>query len=127
MQINDDLPVYTIGVAAKILNVHPRTLRIYEQEGLIKPHRHMGNRMFSPNDLKWIECIRSLIHEQNINVEGLKRLIEVLPCWKIKGCSEDTIEKCSICQKKQKRCWEFAQRACEKSCKNCQTYLSESK
>jgi MerR family transcriptional regulator/heat shock protein HspR len=41
--IRSDVPIYPIGVAARLLNVHPRTLRIYEQEGLVQP-KMVGNR-----------------------------------------------------------------------------------
>jgi len=46
--IRNDLPVYPIGVASRLLNVHPRTLRIYEDEGLIKPERAGDRRSLLP-------------------------------------------------------------------------------
>ena len=45
--IRSDVAIYPIGVAARLLNVHPRTLRIYEQEGLIRPTIIGKRRMFS--------------------------------------------------------------------------------
>ena len=122
MQVDENQPIYPMGVAAKLLDVHPRTLRIYEAEGLITPHRQGGKRFFSQSDLAWVKCLRSLIHEENISIEGVKRLLEVVPCWKIKGCSEETRKNCIALKAMNKKCWEFAMNACEKSCKNCEIY-----
>ena len=73
--ITAETPVYPIGVAAQILNVHPRTLRIYEDEGLIKPSRKGNRRYFSQNDVTWIGCIRRMIHEEGISIPGIKKLL----------------------------------------------------
>ena len=125
MELNDDLAVYSIGVASKILDVHPRTLRIYEAEGLISPQRSGGKRMFSKNDLVRIECLRNLIHEENLSIPGIKKLLEFTPCWKLKDCSSEKRKKCHELSGKKRRCWEFSQRTCEKSCQNCEIFLNE--
>lgn len=127
MKIDDDLAIYPIGAASKILDVHPRTLRIYEAEGLISPQRNGGKRIFSKNDLIRIECLRKLIHEENLSIPGIKKLLEFTPCWKLKDCSPEKRQKCSELSGKKKKCWEFSQKTCEKSCKNCEIYLKESK
>lgn len=93
--LRPDLPIYPIGVAARLLNVHPRTLRIYEAEGLIKPAHRGSRRMFSPNDIKWIECLRSMIHDQGISIPGLKKLLKLIPCWEVANCPEHICEECS--------------------------------
>ncbi len=125
MEINEDLPVYPMGVAAKILNLHPRTLRIYEVEGLITPQRHGGKRIFSKNDLVRIECLRKLIHEENISLPGIKKLLDFTPCWKLKDCPKEQRKKCCELSGKKKKCWEFSQKTCEKSCKKCELYLKD--
>lgn len=89
-----DMPVYPIGVAARLLSVHPRTLRIYENEGLIKPHQVGSRRMFSDNDIKWIGCLRSMIHEDGISIPGLKKLLALAPCWEISNCPQEVCESC---------------------------------
>ena len=93
--ITADTAVYSIGVAAKILNVHPRTLRIYEDEGLIKPERNGNRRFFSQNDITWIACIRKMIHEDGISIAGIKKLLRFAPCWEITDCPKDIYESCS--------------------------------
>lgn len=86
--LRKDMPVYTIGVASELLNVHPRTLRIYEDEGLIKPHRKGSRRLYSPNDVQWVSCLRSLIHDQGISIPGIKKLLNYAPCYEIAECPE---------------------------------------
>ena len=125
MNIEKDLPVYSIGIAAKLLNVHPRTLRIYEDEELITPKRKGGKRFYSQNDIEWIQCLRHIIHEENISIPAIKKLLEVLPCWKIKKCT--TSEMCTALSKIEKNCWELAQNVCENACKNCEIYLKKTK
>lgn len=93
--ISADTAVYSIGVAAKILNVHPRTLRIYENEGLIKPARNGNRRFFSQNDVTWIACIRKMIHEDGISIPGIKKLLRFAPCWEITDCPRDVCESCT--------------------------------
>lgn len=90
-----DVPVYPIGVAARLLGVHPRTLRIYEDEGLVLPHLTGSRRLFSDNDIKWINCLRSMIHQDGISIPGIKKLLDVIPCWEISDlCSEEDCISC---------------------------------
>lgn len=86
--LRKDMPVYTIGVASQLLDVHPRTLRIYEDEGLIKPHRQGARRLYSPNDVQWISCLRSLIHDQGISIPGIRKLLRFATCYEISDCPE---------------------------------------
>jgi MerR family transcriptional regulator/heat shock protein HspR len=77
-----------------MVNVHPRTLRIYEKEGLIRPAKNGARRLFSSDDIQWINCMRTLIHEQGISIPGLKKLLEFAPCWEIKGCPAEIYNSC---------------------------------
>lgn len=90
-----ETPVYSIGVAAQILGVHPRTLRIYEDEGLVKPARKGNRRFFSSNDITWINCIRNMIHEEGISIPGIKKLLRYAPCWEISDCPREVCEPCT--------------------------------
>lgn len=92
--LRKDMPVYTIGVASKLLDVHPRTLRIYEDEGLIKPYRQGTRRLYSPNDVQWISCLRSLIHDQGISIPGIKKLLQFATCYEISECPESVHCSC---------------------------------
>ncbi len=92
--LRPDLPIYPIGVAAKLLDVHPRTLRIYEAEGLIHPQQKGSRRLYSLNDIKQVSCLRSMIHDQGISIPGLKRLLALAPCWEIAECPAEVHETC---------------------------------
>lgn len=87
--LRKDLPIYPIGVAAKLLDVHPRTLRIYEEEGLIKPERIGNRRLYSTNDITWIGCLRKLIHDEGVSIPGIKKLLRYATCYEIADCPED--------------------------------------
>ncbi len=71
-------PVYVISVAASIVRVHPRTLRIYEDEGLIAPARTPSNiRLFSEDDIRRVLWIRHLTQERGVNLAGIRILFEL--------------------------------------------------
>ena len=123
--LDEARPVYTIGTAAEILEVHPRTLRLYEDAGLLRPARKNNRRFYSISDLQWVNCVRYLIHEQGLNQEGLRRLLALIPCWEINGsCDADGLG----CPAKSDRCapcWDLARRTDANSkCYECEVYLS---
>ncbi len=71
-------PVYVISVAAGIVSVHPRTLRIYEEEGLICPARTPTNiRLYSENDIRRVLWIRHLTQNLGVNLAGVRILFEL--------------------------------------------------
>ncbi|MGQ9598315.1 MAG: MerR family transcriptional regulator [Anaerolineae bacterium] len=119
-------PVYTIGTAAEILGIHPRTLRLYEEGGLLRPARKKNRRFYSATDLEWISCIRYLIHEKGLNQEGLRRLLALIPCWEIKGCAENERNRCIIWANRNRPCWDWARRIDNdtRNCHACEVYLT---
>jgi MerR family transcriptional regulator/heat shock protein HspR len=71
-------PVYVISVAASIVSVHPRTLRIYEEEGFICPARTPTNiRLYSENDVRRVMWIRHLTQNLGVNLAGVRVLFEL--------------------------------------------------
>jgi DNA-binding transcriptional MerR regulator len=71
-------PVYVISVAAELVRVHPRTLRIYELEGLICPSRTPTNiRLYSENDIRRVLWIRHLTRNVGVNLAGVRVLFEL--------------------------------------------------
>jgi len=70
-------PVFTISIAAELLGVHPRTLRIYEEEGLICPQRRGLYRLYSDDDIDRIQEIIDLIHKRHLNLAGIKTLMDM--------------------------------------------------
>ena len=70
-----DRPLYMISVAAELAGVHPQTLRIYEQKGLVSPQRTRGNtRMYSQADIERLQLINELTDE-GINLAGVVRIL----------------------------------------------------
>ncbi|QQS42750.1 MAG: helix-turn-helix transcriptional regulator [Acidobacteriota bacterium] len=69
---------YTISVVAKLYEVHPQTLRMYEREGLIKPSRSEGNtRLFTDEDLERLEVILSLTRDLGVNLAGVEIILNM--------------------------------------------------
>jgi MerR family transcriptional regulator/heat shock protein HspR len=63
---------YMISVVAKMYEIHPQTLRLYEREGLLKPSRSEGNtRLYTEDDLKRLEFILSLARDLGVNIAGI--------------------------------------------------------
>lgn len=69
---NYDEPMYLISVVAKILSIHPQTLRQYEREGLIEPGRTEGKmRLYSERDVDRIKMILRLTKDLGVNLAGV--------------------------------------------------------
>ncbi len=78
VDVSPDQPLYNIGVAAELVGVHPRTLRIYEETGLIFPARTEGKtRLYSNHDIELCLRIRFLIQEMGLNLAGVKLILMV--------------------------------------------------
>jgi MerR family transcriptional regulator/heat shock protein HspR len=76
MQTTDDRARYMISVAAEIVGMHPQTLRIYEQKGLVRPKRTPGNtRLYSERDLERLQLIQRLTTELGLNLAGVERVL----------------------------------------------------
>src|SRR5207249_5945849 len=71
-------PVYVISIAAGLAGCHPRTLRIYEEEGLLEPVRTETNiRLYSDDDLQRVRVIRYLTQVRGVNLAGVRLLLQV--------------------------------------------------
>jgi len=70
--------LFTIGVVAKMYDIHPQTLRLYEREGLLKPTRTDGNtRLYSEKDLERLEFILFLTRELGVNLAGVDIILNM--------------------------------------------------
>ena len=70
-------PVYVISIAAEITGLHPRTLRIYEERGLLAPVRRNRIRLYSDQDIDRVRVIRQLIEAHHLNLAGVRLILEV--------------------------------------------------
>ena len=74
----DDRPRYMISVAADIVGMHPQTLRIYENRGLVRPKRTAGNtRLYSEADLERLRLIQRLTTELGLNLAGVELVMRL--------------------------------------------------
>lgn len=73
-----DEPVYLISVVAKVLTIHPQTLRQYEREGLVRPSRTDGKmRLYSQSDIDKIKMILRLTRDLGVNLAGVDIIIQL--------------------------------------------------
>ena len=71
-------PRYMISVAAELVGMHPQTLRIYEQKGLVLPKRTAGNtRLYSDEDVARLRMIQRLTTEIGLNLAGVERVLRL--------------------------------------------------
>jgi len=70
--------LYFISTAARLLHMHPQTLRKYERLGLIRPSRTVGSmRLYSRDELDRLRLIKHLVDEAGINLAGVERLLSI--------------------------------------------------
>jgi len=75
----ENQPVYMIGVAAQLCNVHPQTLRQYERLGLVIPSRAGAkNRLYSETDILRVRRIQRLTQELGVNLAGVEIILKLL-------------------------------------------------
>ncbi len=124
MKMDPSEPLYTIGVVSRKFDISPETLRLYEREGLLIPHRtETGRRLYSEIDLEWIACIRRQITENKLNIAGIRRLLALIPCWNIKPCGEEERLECPAYMSNDTVCW--AQEVTGETCQNADCHKCE--
>ena len=75
---SQDEPCYSISVAARMVNLHPQTLRKYEDEGLVLPRRSPGNiRLYSPDDVDRLHKINRLSTDLGVNLAGVHIILNL--------------------------------------------------
>ena len=75
---SDDEPIYVISVAARLVEMHPQTLRYYERAGLLKPTRSSGKiRLYSQREIERLRKISRLTNELGVNLAGVEIIIDL--------------------------------------------------
>ncbi len=118
-------PVYTIGVAANKIGMTVHLLRLYEQEGLIIPFKtKTGRRLYSDLELEKVKCIRSMIKDSGLNFEGIRRIVSLVPCWKLRNCNSDEGRQCHAYMDRTTACWASEEKCLDPlpSCRDCAVY-----
>lgn len=89
-------PRYIISIAAELASCHPRTLRIYEEEGLLQPQRRNNLRLYSEADIQRVRVIRFLTRRQRVNLAGVRVILQLEALGKIRVYDlfdEDDVER----------------------------------
>ncbi len=118
--------VYTIGTMARKLNISAQTIRLYEKEGLVLPQKtRSSHRMYSVHDFERLSCIRQMITEHGLNIQGIKKLMALLPCWEYRGGLDDACRNCPVYSEMIGPCWSVknvGDKCREISCRECPVY-----
>jgi MerR family transcriptional regulator/heat shock protein HspR len=118
--VDDNLPVYIISSAAGLLGIHPLTLHLYEEKGLIVSARKGNRRFYSAGDLQWINTVRYLVHERGINLEGLRQLLALRAQVEYRRAFEEPLPECKDLVGPTAPCWEEGVARFE--CRECPVY-----
>lgn len=71
-------PVFMIGIASELIGVHPQTLRMYEQKGLLRPRKSIKKtRLYSEEDVELGRYIQKLTQEMGMNLAGVKKVLDL--------------------------------------------------
>ncbi len=75
---SSDEPMFVISVAARLVEMHPQTLRYYERAGLVKPKRSRGSiRLYSQRDIERLKKIARLVDNLGVNLAGVEVIMNL--------------------------------------------------
>ena len=121
---------YSIGEAADLLGVSVPTLRLYERAGLILPIRRVSkHRVYAASDLERVRCLREAINHKKISIAGIRSLLAMIPCWKIKNCPDEIRNNCPAFKGTDAPCWAVENKPWEcarAECRVCSVYIESS-
>ncbi len=119
-------PVMAIGVLAQKVGLSVAAVRKYENEGLVIAYRAAsGHRLFSHEDVDRVRNVQHMIQELGLNIEGIRRLQALLPCWDLLPCSVETRQSCPAYQDSTRPCWTIKGLDCTpqgNKCRRCAVY-----
>ncbi len=122
-------PILTIGTVAKKLKVTVQTVRVYEKEGLIVPSRTKSkHRLYTLHELDRLQCVRKMITEKKMNIQGIKRILSLIPCWEFMGGLDDVCGSCPGYFEASGPCWSLKKvgdKCKTKDCRSCRVYRLE--
>ncbi len=121
---DESKPLYTIRIASELSGVSAGTIREYERQGLLRVHRRpqSRHRLFSALEIRWIRQVWELLHEEGLNVAGIRRLLQVEPCYKTIRCAREVRNACPVYRTRSSPCWSHgvSPPCCERRGRNCQ-------
>lgn len=121
-----DDPVISIGVLAERVGLSVSAIRRYENQRLIIAHRTAtGHRFFSYEDIARVRNIQHMIQDLGLNIEGIRRLQALLPCWDLLPCGGETRKCCAAYGASDRPCWMTVGRdrgSQDDTCRQCVVY-----
>jgi MerR family transcriptional regulator/heat shock protein HspR len=118
--------LHSIGEAARFAGVSVAMLRVYERAGLILPLRlRSRHRRYTDDDIERLHCVRRMIREEKVGIEGMRRILSLIPCWKIKDCPASARRTCPATREHGEPCWMVRKRSwlCRSAeCRLCPVY-----
>ena len=119
---------FSIGEAADMVGVSISTVRMYERDGLIIPDRlPSGHRRYTDGDVERLRCIRRTVKDEKISIAGIRRILSLIPCWRIKECPEAERNACPAYLLHDSPCWMASEKSWEckdADCRQCVVYAS---
>ncbi len=119
-------PVISIGTLAEKVGLSVSAIRKYELAGLIISHRATsGHRIFSYEDIDRIKTIQRMIKDLGFNIEGIRRMQSLLPCWDLLPCEKSVRDNCVAFRDNTKPCWMVKDAHCTlqgNECRKCIVY-----
>lgn len=118
--------VYTLSIASKLSNIPIPSIRQYIDRGLILPFKKDTNRhLFSKVDILRLKYISRLLNKEGLNIAGIRALLSLIPCWRVRNCSETDRLDCQAYNSSSNPCWEASEkgRMCKNTdCRDCNVY-----
>ncbi|MCK5076089.1 MAG: MerR family transcriptional regulator [Calditrichia bacterium] len=108
-----------------MLGVSVHLLRVYEIEGLILSERTETNRrLYSDLEIEKVRCIRHMINDSGMNFEGIRRMLALVPCWRLRGCEEKDRKGCDAIRSHDRPCWATEEKCAHplENCRECEVY-----
>jgi MerR family transcriptional regulator/heat shock protein HspR len=119
-------PVFTLSIASNLSSIPISSIRQYIDKGLIIPFKKDSNRhLFSSVDILRLQYISKLLNEEGLNIAGIRALLAVIPCWKVRNCNEKNRLSCQAYNSTSNPCWEASEkgRMCKnEDCRDCKVY-----
>lgn len=119
-------PVISIGVLASRVGLSVSAVRKYEHEGLLIAHRTPGGRrLFCFEDVARIRHIHHLVQDLGLTLEGIRRLLALVPCWDLRPCTAAERAACPAHGTGSRPCWAVrGQRGARQGnrCRTCTVY-----
>ena len=125
IEISISTPLYTLKVASELTGISVYSIRQYIDKGLLIPYRTDTNRhRFSKVDIARLKCLQKYFN-MGLNATGIKAMLALVPCWKIRPCSSEDQAVCDAFTSISAPCWEASVKGPEcknVDCRDCPVY-----